>query len=114
MPEASNGDVTVYYEDEGAGKPVLLIHGHTLDRRVWEPIMPALNSAGCRVLRPDLRGHGLSTRPDGGYHVSHHATDMAAVLDAAGVVRTTVVGFSIGGGIALEMALTMPWCCSPR
>lgn len=108
MPEASNGDVTVYYEDEGAGKPVLLIHGHTLDRRVWEPIMPALNSAGCRVLRPDLRGHGLSARPDGGYHVSHHATDMAAVLDAAGVVRTTVVGFSIGGGIALEMALTMP------
>lgn len=108
MPEARNGEVTLYFEDEGTGKPVLLIHGHTLDRRVWEPVMPTLHSAGCRVLRPDLRGHGLSTRPEGGYHVSHHATDLEAVLDAAGVVRTTVVGFSIGGGIALEMALTMP------
>lgn len=108
MPEARNGDVTLYYEDEGSGKPVLLIHGHTLDRRVWEPVMPALHAAGCRVLRPDLRGHGLSSRPDGDYHVSHHATDMEVVLDAARVECPTVVGFSIGGGVALEMALSLP------
>jgi pimeloyl-ACP methyl ester carboxylesterase len=107
MPEATNGDVTIHYEDDGAGDPALLIHGHTMDRRIWDPVMPALLSAGVRVLRPDLRGHGRSTRPDFGYHVSHHAADMGAVLDNAGVDSATVVGYSIGGGVALEMAVTM-------
>jgi len=107
MPEATNGDVTLYYEDEGTGQPVLLIHGHTMDRRIWDPVMPALLGAGLRILRPDLRGHGRSSRPDFGYHLSHHAADMAAVLDAAGVNSATVVGYSIGGGVSLEMAVTM-------
>ena len=107
MPEANNSDVTLYYEDEGAGSPVLLIHGHTQDRRIWDAVMPGLREAGIRVLRPDLRGHGSSARPGSGYHWSDHAADMAAVLDDAGVDSATVVGYSIGGGIALEMALTM-------
>jgi pimeloyl-ACP methyl ester carboxylesterase len=108
MPEATNGDVTLYYEDEGSGEPVFLIHGHTMDRRIWDPVMPGLLAANLRVLRPDLRGHGRSTRPDFGYHVSHHAADMAAVLEDAGIASATVVGYSIGGAVALEMALTMP------
>jgi 3-oxoadipate enol-lactonase len=107
MPEATNGDVKLYYQDEGSGEPVLLIHGHTQDRRIWDPLMPGFREAGMRVLRPDLRGHGRSVRPDSGYHWIDHATDMAAVLDDAGVDSAKVVGFSIGGGIALEMALTM-------
>jgi len=107
MPEAINGDVTLHYEDEGSGQPVLLIHGHTSDGRIWDPVMPDLREAGLRVLRVDLRGHGLSTRPDFGYHFSHHAADMAAVLDAAGVAKATVAGHSVGGGVALEMAVTM-------
>lgn len=108
MPEATNGDVTIYYEDEGSGQPVFLIHGHTMDGRIWDPVVPGLRDAGLRVLRPDLRGHGRSTRPDFGYHLSHHAADMAAVLDASGIDSATVVGYSIGGGVALEMAVTMP------
>jgi pimeloyl-ACP methyl ester carboxylesterase len=108
MPKATNGDVTLHYEDEGSGKPVLLIHGHTMDRRIWDPVMPGLRAADLRVLRPDLRGHGLSTRPDSGYHLSHHASDMAVVLDEAGIDSAAVVGYSIGGGVALEMALTLP------
>jgi pimeloyl-ACP methyl ester carboxylesterase len=107
MPEATNGDVTIYYEDEGSGDPVLLIHGHTMDRRIWDPVMPGLQRANLRVIRPDLRGHGRSTRPDFGYHVSCHAADMAAVLDDAGIDIAAVVGYSIGGGVALEMAVTM-------
>jgi 3-oxoadipate enol-lactonase len=106
MPEATNGDVTLHYADEGMGDPVLLIHGHTMDRRIWDPVMPALLAAGLRVLRPDLRGHGRSTRPEFGYHVSHHAADMAAVLHSSGIDSATVVGYSIGGGVALEMAVT--------
>lgn len=108
MPKAANGDVTLHYEDEGSGKPVLLIHGHTMDRRIWDQVMPSLRATDLRVLRPDLRGHGRSTRPDFGYHLSHHASDMAAVLDDAGIESATVVGYSIGGGVALEMALTLP------
>ena len=108
MPEARNGDVTLYYQDEGSGEPVLLIHGHTMDRRIWDPVMPDLLHAGLRVLRPDLRGHGRSTRPDSGYHLSLHAKDMVAVLDESRVTAATVVGYSIGGGVALEMAITMP------
>ena len=65
MPEAQNGDVTIYYEDEGSGLPVLLIHGHTMDQRIWGPVMPSLLDAELRVLRPDLRGHGASPTPKG-------------------------------------------------
>ncbi len=106
MPQVKRNDVSIHFEDEGSGAAVLLIHGHTLDRRVWEPVMGNLRAAGLRVLRPDLRGHGLSTRPDFGYHPSHHAADMVAVMDAAGVDAAAVVGFSVGGAVALEMALT--------
>jgi pimeloyl-ACP methyl ester carboxylesterase len=108
MPYARNDDVEIYYEDEGTGLPVLLIHGHTLDRRVWDWIAPGLRQGGLRLIRPDLRGHGRSTRPDRGYHWSHHAADMTAVIDAVGVSRAVVVGYSIGGGVALEMAVTVP------
>jgi pimeloyl-ACP methyl ester carboxylesterase len=108
MPYAKNDAVEIHYDDEGAGRPALLIHGHTLDRRVWDWIAPALGRAGLRLIRPDLRGHGRSTRPDRGYHWSHHAADMMAVLDAAGVDRAEVVGYSLGGGVALEMALAQP------
>ena len=107
MPQAHNGDVMIHYEDEGSGEPVLLIHGHTMDRRIWDPVMPGLLGADLRILRPDLRGHGRSTRPDFGYHLNHHAADMAAVLDDAGIDSATVVGYSIGGAVALEMVLTM-------
>ncbi len=108
MPHATNGDVTIHYLDDSGNEPVLLIHGHTFDRRIWDPVVVPLAAAGLRVVRPDLRGHGLSTRPDSGYLPSHHAADMAAVLDGAGVAAATVVGYSIGGAVALEMALTMP------
>lgn len=108
MPFTRNENVEIYYEEEGEGRPTLLIHGHTLDRRVWDWVAPELVRSGLRLIRPDLRGHGRSARPDRGYHWRHHAADMSAVLDALGVDRVAVVGYSLGGGVALEMALTMP------
>jgi pimeloyl-ACP methyl ester carboxylesterase len=108
MPHVTHDDVTIYYEDEGTGSTVLLLHGHTLDRRLWDPVMPALLEAGLRVVRMDLRGHGLSSRPDFGYHTSHHASDVAAVLDAVGEGPVALVGHSIGGAVAMEVAVTSP------
>ncbi len=108
MATVKNGDIEIFYKDEGEGTPVLAIHGHTLDHRIWDDVVPGLLEAGLRVIRPDLRGHGRSTMPGSGYHVSHHAADMRAVLDAAGVERAVVAGFSLGGAIALELALESP------
>lgn len=105
MSEVVHDGVTISYSDEGVGRPVVLLHGHTLDRRMWLPVLPHLLRDGVRVLRPDLRGHGRSDRPDSGYHASRHAADLAAVLDDAGVERAAVVGFSFGGAVALEAAL---------
>ena len=108
MQSVERESVRLVYRDEGEGRPVVLVHGHTLDGRIFEPLIGPLVAAGRRVLRPDLRGHGGSSRPPCGYHWSHHAEDVAAVMGAAGVDRAAVVGFSLGGGVALEMALTMP------
>jgi len=108
MPEARNGDIRIHFEDEGTGPALLLLHGHTLDHRVWDDVAPPLVEAGFRVVRPDLRGHGRSTMAPAGYHWSHHAADMVAVMDAVGLESAMVVGFSLGGGVALEMAVTMP------
>lgn len=108
MPEVRRDGVTLYFEDDGGGEPVLLIHGHTMDRRVWEPLLPQLLAADLRVVRPDLRGHGRSSCPNAGYHWTHHAADMRAVIGAIGIGAAHVVGFSIGGGIAIEMAHSMP------
>ncbi|MCG6963879.1 MAG: alpha/beta hydrolase [Acidobacteria bacterium] len=108
MAEASNDGLRIHYGDEGSGAPVLLIHGHTLDLRVWDDVAPLLTAAGLRVIRPDLRGHGRSEMPSKGYHWSHHAADMEAVLEDAAVEHATVVGFSLGGGVALEMAVSHP------
>ncbi len=105
MATVKRGDVDIFYRDEGDGRPVMLLHGHTLDHRVFDALAAKLQVAGLRVIRPDLRGHGRSTRPPHGYHWSDHSADVEAVLDAAGVDRAAVIGFSLGGGIALETAL---------
>jgi len=108
MQTAENGDVKLTYETKGQGRPVLCLHGHTQDHRVFNPLVEPLTDGGQQLILPDLRGHGKSSRPDQGYHWSHHAADMVAVLDDAGVERAVVVGFSVGGGVALELALIYP------
>ena len=108
MKKVNRDDVTIAYRDEGEGPAVLLLHGHTLDGRVFDGLASALTERGFRTIRPDLRGHGRSSRPPQGYHWSHHCADILAVLDDAEVPRAAVVGFSLGGGVALEMAITVP------
>ena len=93
---------------EGEGAPVVLLHGHTLDLRVWDEITPALVAAGLRAVRYDQRGHGRSGSPPSGYRWCDHAADLADVITRVAGEPAHVVGLSKGGGIALELALRRP------
>jgi 3-oxoadipate enol-lactonase len=107
MSEAMNDGVRIAYEVLGDGEPLLFIHGLGYDRRGWGPL-PALLAAHFQVLIFDNRGVGESDVPEGPYAVSQMAADAVAVLDDAGVDRAHVLGVSLGGYIAAEIALTCP------
>jgi 3-oxoadipate enol-lactonase len=115
MPFATTGDVLTHYEDESPEPPsprretpVVLIHGHSADLRLWEPQVPALLGAGYRVIRYDVRGHGRSSVPRTGYGWQHYLGDLRALLDHLRVERAHVAGISMGGAIALQLALDEP------
>jgi 3-oxoadipate enol-lactonase len=108
MTFAPTRDVTTYYEEQGSGPAVILIHGHGADRRIWGRQAPALVRAGYRVLRYDVRGHGRSSIPQSGYTWDDYSADLKALVDQLAVPRAHVVGLSMGGGIALQFALDHP------
>lgn len=89
------------------GEAVLLLHSLGTNLHVWDPQAAAL-SRSHRVIRPDLRGHGLSEAPAGPYTMELLARDALALLDRLGVRRAHVCGVSIGGRIAMEMAALAP------
>ncbi|MFH1175801.1 MAG: alpha/beta fold hydrolase [Acidobacteriota bacterium] len=94
--------------DEGQGEPVVLLHGHSLDLRVWDDVVPELLHAGFRTIRYDQRGHGRSSSPTQGYRWGDHAADLAAVIERLEAAPAHVLALSKGGGIALELALRRP------
>jgi len=103
MPKVNVGSekstpVELYYEDHGSGKPIVLIHGWPLSGRSWESQVPALISAGYRVITYDRRGFGWSSQPWNGYDYDTLAADLDALLQHLEVKGATLVGFSMGGG----------------
>lgn len=90
--------VELYYEDHGSGSPVVLIHGWPLSGRSWENQVPALVSAGHRVITYDRRGFGGSSQPWTGYDYDTFAADLDALLTHLDARDATLVGFSMGGG----------------
>ena len=97
----------IAWERHGSGPPVLLIHGLGYARWGWEPVLPGL-AEHFDVLLFDNRGIGESDAPPGPYTVAEMAADAVRVLDEAGVDRAHVVGTSLGGMIAQELALSYP------
>ena len=89
------------------GPPVVLIHGWAIHAHLWRRTLPALVAAGRRVYALDLPGHGLSDRPvtPGSYTLARMTEHLAAYLDAIGVARAVLVAQSMGGKIAIELAL---------
>jgi len=91
-------DIDLYYEDHGSGQPVVLIHGYPLNGASWEKQLPALLSAGKRVITYDRRGFGKSSQPTSGYNYDTFAEDLHKLINHLGLSDFTLVGFSMGGG----------------
>ena len=94
----------------GEGPPVLLIHGITGRSSQWEPAIRHL-AAGHAVIAPDLLGHGESAKPRGDYSLGAYASAVRDTIVALGYDRATVVGHSLGGGIAMQFAYQFPERC---
>ena len=90
--------VELYYEIQGSGKPVVLIHGWPLSGRSWEAQVMALVEAGYQVITYDRRGFGQSSKPWEGYDYDTLAQDLKALMDELDLQDATIVGFSMGGG----------------
>jgi pimeloyl-ACP methyl ester carboxylesterase len=101
---AQNGDVSIAFESHGSGPPLLLIMGLGYGRWGWDPVLEPL-SARFHVITFDNRGYGESDIPPGPYTAAQMAGDTLSVLDAASVARAHVVGASLGGAVAQELAL---------
>ena len=91
----------------GDGPPLLLVHGITSSSRTWKSVMPRL-SEKYTVIAPDLLGHGRSAKPQGDYSLGAYASGMRDLLVSLDVPRVTVVGHSLGGGIAMQFAYQFP------
>jgi 3-oxoadipate enol-lactonase len=107
MPFARRPDARIWWDQSGAGDPVLLIMGHAYGAGMWHRTAPGL-AASHRVIRFDNRGVGRSSDPPGPYPVPLMAADALAVLDAAGAASAHVYGVSLGGALALQLALDHP------
>ena len=94
----NSGNIELYYEDHGSGKPVVLIHGYPLSGASWEKQVPVLLSAGHRVITYDRRGFGKSSQPTTGYNYDTFAEDLHKLITHLELREFALVGFSMGGG----------------
>lgn len=96
------------FDDFGEGPAVVLVHGHPFDRSLWSPQLQPLATAGFRVVAPDLRGYGESPVTPGSVSMVELADDILLLLDRLEVESAAIVGLSMGGLVAMELALGWP------
>jgi non-heme chloroperoxidase len=94
--QENSGNIDLYYEDHGSGKPVVLIHGYPLNGASWEKQAPVLLDAGHRVITYDRRGFGKSSHPTTGYNCDTFAEDLHNLVTRLELRDFTLVGFSDG------------------
>ncbi len=109
MPFTPSHGADIYWKMEGAedAPALILLNSIGTDMDLWDAALPMLR-ARFRLVRIDTRGHGASAAPDGDYSLPMLANDVLAVMDAAGVAKAAVAGVSLGGMIAMQMALDAP------
>ncbi len=96
--QENNTDIEIYYEDHGAGQPVVLIHGYPLSGRAWDRQLPVLLEAGYRVITYDRRGFGQSSQPVIGYDYDTFAADLNTLLEHLDLRDAVLAGHSMGTG----------------
>jgi non-heme chloroperoxidase len=94
----NSADIEIYYEDHGAGQPVVLIHGYPLSGRAWDKQVPVLLDAGYRVITYDRRGFGKSSQPASGYEYDTFAADLNDLLEYLDLRDAVLAGHSMGTG----------------
>jgi 3-oxoadipate enol-lactonase len=107
VPKVELGEIQMHYELRGSGPYLALVPGLSLDSRVWDPVAESLDHALTCVM-PDNRGAGLSDVPRGPYTITELAGDLYGLLMILGIDSTVVVGHSMGGYVALQLALDSP------
>lgn len=108
MPRLELADgLALFYHDEGAGEPLVLIHGFPLSSEMYQPQRAALSS-NFRVITPDLRGMGRSDTSGGALSMATYADDIIALLDQLGIGQAVVGGMSMGGYVVFELLRRHP------
>ncbi len=107
---ATRDGLELHVVDAGSGFPVVLAHGFPELAYSWRHQIPALTAAGCRVLAPDQRGYGRSSRPEAieAYDIEHLTSDLLALLDDIGEERAVFVGHDWGAMVVWNLALLAP------
>ncbi len=99
--------INLYYETHGTGRPLILLHGGLGSGEMFGPVVPAL-AGHHQVILPDLQGHGRTADIDRPIDVRLMADDIAALITHLGLERPDVVGYSLGGGVALQTGVRHP------
>jgi pimeloyl-ACP methyl ester carboxylesterase len=99
--------INLYYEIHGAGRPMIVLHGGLGSGEMFGPVMPQLTDHH-QVVAPDLQGHGRTADIDRPLDIRLMADDIAALIDHLGFDKPDVVGYSLGGGVALQVAARHP------
>ena len=107
MPTHNIEGTNIHFQDRGSGPALVLLHGLGSSGLDWEYQYPHFEEH-FRIIAPDLRGFGQSDKPDGPYFVARQAADVVALLDHLGISEVALLGFSMGGAIAFELAASHP------
>ncbi|HEX5198419.1 alpha/beta fold hydrolase [Paractinoplanes rhizophilus] len=107
MSYADVNGINLYYETYGEGRPLVLLHGGLGSGEMFTPILPAF-AQNRQVIVPDLQGHGRTADVDRPLDVRVMGDDIAALIDHLGLDRPDVVGYSLGGGVAMQVAFHHP------
>jgi pimeloyl-ACP methyl ester esterase len=99
----SPGGVEIYYEEAGEGRPLVMLHGWSMTGRVWRFQQPLADD--CRLIVPDLRGHGKSSTPAAGFSLNDLAGDIVALFERLDLADAVLLGWSLGAQVALAAFL---------
>jgi pimeloyl-ACP methyl ester carboxylesterase len=107
VSKLQSNSISLYYEIQGEGQPLVFIHGLGSSTQDWEAQVPEF-SKSYQVITFDLRGHGQSDKPAGPYQMAMFAADLASLLQSLGIESAHIVGISLGGAVAFQFAIDFP------